>query len=199
MTFRIPWDETTPPGSAPADTIDDGIRDVKIAIGERLDQLLDWRDDTVDPKRFPGWKVTLDDFAGIVLAANTIETVTWTTPLRDAVGFITVPNTDVSIPLRQSGLYMVGVTIGWNNSGGFPGPDHVDVNLQLNGVSVRLSRQSEVATSISRIFTVISLKELDDLSVDVSHNIPLIPGGATSYGVEPAATTKWWGIKLGGF
>lgn len=52
MAYQRSWDESSPPGTLPADQIDTAIQNDKIATRERLEQVIPgFGDDNVDPKR----------------------------------------------------------------------------------------------------------------------------------------------------
>jgi len=191
MAFRIPWDETTPLGSYPADVIDDEIRSVKSAISERISQILPgWDNDAEDPKEFPGWFVTLETFTTIL--DQVLTPVQWDTERRDSGDYISLPNDDVVIIAQRAGLHLIGVEIGW----GAVTTAGVEVFLRKNAVKLEIDRRADptvLLTVVTRILTLLFLEEADVLDVAVFAR----PGISTSIGTE-TLKTKFWGLRLHG-
>jgi len=191
--FRIPWVETTPLGSYPADVIDDEIRNLKIGISERFDPIFgfDWADDDVDPKKFPGWLVSLENAVTVPIAGSVI--VKWDFDRRPDSGYITIPDEEVIVQLDRAGLYMIGATVSWS----IVGADNINITLEVNSQAVNIDRHSESTfpeTSINRILMMLPLEVGDVLQIRATHDQAFV----ADIGQDGVAGNKFWGLMLGG-
>lgn len=60
MAYTNPWNPASPAGTDPASSIDDRIREIKLALNERLDQVIaNFSNDGVDPKTLIGGGATV--------------------------------------------------------------------------------------------------------------------------------------------
>ena len=77
MAYSKAWNESQPLGSAPADTLDTIIQDVKISLRERIEQFApDFGNDSVDPKKI---KVTADTTANMPATPDFDGDIYWST------------------------------------------------------------------------------------------------------------------------
>ena len=188
--FRIPWDEVIPPGTFPADVIDDEIRNVKIAIGERMGPIVDWADDDEDPKKFNGWFVTLGGFQEVPIGEE-LEVVWDITERPIGSEYIGTPGDTVTIPglPDRTGLYLVGIELSWDIGAGFAGT----MELRKNG-TILATNITPGEDRITRVFTILPFVEGDNLKVIASHNeLATVEVGGTE-----RLSNKFWGLKLGG-
>ncbi len=192
--FRIPWDETKPLGSYSADVIDDEIRNVKTAISERIDPVfgLSWDDDDIDPKRFPGWLVSIE--VPVTIANNESRVVTWDSDARPGQGYISVPDSNVVVVPDLAGLYMIGVTVSWTLV--LLGTS--TIVLRQNGNAVRIDRidfpiVAGPPTVANRILTMLPVEPNDVLDVLVINT-----NADSDIGADGIAGNKFWGLRLGG-
>lgn len=118
MAYGQSWDETTPVGASDAGDLDTDIQNTKVAIRERLEDVIDdFANDAVDPKQLnlgPICKVTLT--SALAVADSTDTTIDWTSEVfdDDAVHDSGDPSY-LTIPV--DGKYLIGVNIAWQTNG----------------------------------------------------------------------------------
>ena len=132
MAYSKSWDETQPDGSEAANTIDSEIQDHKIAVRERMNDILSnaWETDASDPKLLDGsafaaggvtYAARASERVVLHLSANeTITTATsteipWDTETVDEGGLADVGGANPTrITIVNTGFYLVVAGLGWD-------------------------------------------------------------------------------------
>ncbi len=193
MAFSVAWDESSPPGSTPADTIDTEIQDDKTAVRERIETLFPgWTDDGEDPKIIPAWLLRKTDTESLIDVA--LLPVDWNVEDRDTDSFITVTSDTVIIPAGQNGLYLLDIAIAWT-------PSAVGVrilSLEVNGVLQATNIQTGFTgfVNYTHLSKTLLLAATDAIIVKVQQNsgAPLIYGNVGVNTFE----NYFSGIRIGG-
>lgn len=111
MTYSIPWDESTPDGSEAANTIDTEIVNLKIAIRERMSEILpDWDTDLIEPKLpiFGYPRVEAIRASNQAIGASAYAQVTFSAPTVNNGTMWSAGNpTRITIPAGLTGFYLV--------------------------------------------------------------------------------------------
>lgn len=125
MVYSEAWDEANPVDSTDADTIDDEIRSLKIALRERLEDLIDdWTNDGVDPKTFNSTKVfealtgaldraKVDRSVAQSIPDGTATKITWENEVYDVGGLVDIGTNPTRITAQTGGTYRVTAYISW--------------------------------------------------------------------------------------
>lgn len=110
MPYTNPWSDTDPPGSQAADTIDDELRQLRLDIHERMDNIVeDWEADPVVPLAAGGVvksAIQYDDLNSAGVKALNDETILASLTLHysgvtDSVGAITINLNEVNTTTGQ--------------------------------------------------------------------------------------------------
>lgn len=176
MAYTNPWDESAPPGSVNANTIDTIIQALKIDIRERLEDFFpDWANDGVDPKLpifgYPRGVVTRAG-AQTLTSATSLTVVTWTAEVIDEGGMIDLGSsaTEITIPTGLGGIYRLNASlrIEANALGYRSGAFYINNSIQNDSLVVVTAVDGQV--SVVSLDWIGALSAGDDVAVRVQQN-----------------------------
>lgn len=120
MAYNIPWNESSPPGSADADTLETEIQNLKESIRERIEDVVsDWANDAVDPKSLilPSQdRATVALTSDLAIPNTTTTIVDWDQEYLDDGGLIDLGTNPSRITIQEDGFYLLFAHVAWEAS-----------------------------------------------------------------------------------
>lgn len=155
MAYSKAWNESLPDGSENANTLETIIQDFKIAMRERLEDLIDnWTNDATDPKTFNASKVLaaiatgklatlaateraiLTRTTGFDIGTGSLTAVQWEVEFFDNATMLDVGGNPTRITIPATGFYLLSAFIPWEGSG----TGYRMIGFRKNGAGTILGR-----------------------------------------------------------
>ncbi len=197
MAYSVAWDESDPAGSVPANTIDTEIQETKIAIRERIEQVIpDWSDDLVDPKTIfkDQAMVSLSAPAPGVVPHNSNYLVPWETEDIDKNSMVDIATNPERITIQTAGIYIVAARIRLFSDSG--------TGAYLQALTIRKNGTTSIATAAAysnitdeagvQVTTLADLVATDFLEVLAFQN-----SGTTASFSNPSTGNQFWTTRVG--
>jgi len=142
MAYTRVWSVITPAGSDPLNTTDDEIRNLRVDVQDRMNDLVD--DWTVDPivvkNSLSRMKAVL--IANLLIGNNAVSNITWDSQIYDFGAMFTPPALNITIPITGEYLVTAYVEFAANVTGqrgiGIATPNGAseDVDLRVDAAAV---------------------------------------------------------------
>ena len=196
MAHSNVWSNIIPAGGDAANTADDAIRQLRVDIHERMNEVVtDWTADPVVPIVPALATVCLTHSVAQTIANTTNVTLAWDTETFDVGGFHAAgaTNSRITIPAGYAGYYLFGCHIFWSSDVA----GYRSASLYKNGVVVHSSLAAPDDTGIAVhtvTFPPLAAVATDYFQLVVYQNSG---GSETVTGVSAGDPSAFWAVRLG--
>jgi len=165
MAYTRAWSVITPAGSDPLNTADDEIRNLRVDVNDRMDDLVD--DWTVDPivikNSLSRVKAVLT--SNLLIANNAVSNITWNSEIYDFGAMFAPPALNITIPI--TGEYLIAGYVEFAaNSTGQRGISIATPNGASEDLDLRVDAAASGTTGLS-VSMIYSLTALDTIQLAV--------------------------------